>query len=317
MRVITVTVLLMATVLAGCTDNEPTFDEEEAAEGLELEATDTTGVIRGVVVDPAIRPVPGVTITLPLDDGTLTTETNEEGAFGFADLQPGSYFVKASKPGWFDAQSSVEVVANVDRPAVVKILFEPNPSTAPYVQAYQFDGFIECSFSLLLVGFAACSVANDDQTQVTNDRFISIEELDDIPTWSQSEMVWEASQAVSPGLTLLYSVPGDEALYTNYAEDEGESPLLVTADDITLDEHAVGDEEPLIIRVFDSPMEGTDVLGDVDGDGCFDRPVLGGCTTGLGMTIQEEFTIYTHTFYHFTPPEGWRFTNDGDPLVPA
>src|SRR5687768_3515881 len=103
--------LLAGAVLAGCSggSDPPAAEPEDAAfEQLALQATATTGVLRGVVVDEAIRPVSGATVTLS-GTGTGTTTTNAEGLFGFASLAPGPYFVQVEKPGFTSAQSSTEV----------------------------------------------------------------------------------------------------------------------------------------------------------------------------------------------------------------
>jgi len=39
-------------------------------------------------------------------------------------------------------------------------------------------------------------------------------------------------------------------------------------------------------------------------------------TFGCGLTVQQRADAYMHHFYNFVPPEGWRFTVDGDPEVP-
>jgi hypothetical protein len=47
-------------------------------------------------------------------------------------------------------------------------------------------------------------------------------------------------------------------------------------------------------------------------------PVLGAiyCTKyGVGATLEQKFSHYTHVFYGYTPTPGWRFTS-GDPVPP-
>ena len=79
---------LSAVVLAGCAEEIP----EEAPEGpasleaLDLEADEGKGVIRGVVVDTSIVPVAGATVSLT--DGR-TTESQDDGGFGFGNVEPG------------------------------------------------------------------------------------------------------------------------------------------------------------------------------------------------------------------------------------
>ncbi len=324
---LTATVLL-ATVLAGCTDNDqPVLDEDGATDGLDLDATASTGVIRGVVIDAAIRPLAGVAITLPTDNGVLSTETNDQGAFGFQGLEPGTYFVKAEKLGYVTTQQSTDVVANVDRPDVVKILMEADPSTAPYIQSFQYKGFIECSFALVVVLFAACGVIPED---LSNNNFLAEWNLDGAPTWMQAEMVWESTQALGENLVMSFTCLdcGEGGTQRQYGRAEGPSPLLMVADIEAATEMESGTERNVTFRVFAEEMPGTDFIPedqvhDIHNQtvgGCLKYPVLfDAClgAGGIGATIQQDFEAFNHVFYHFTPPEGWRFTNDGDPQVPT
>jgi hypothetical protein len=305
--------LFLTPLLAGCSGGQAPADEpaDEDFEDLGLQATSTTGVLRGVVVDEAIRPVSGATVTLT-GTGTGETTTNAEGLFGFASLEPGPYFVQVQKPGFVSAQASADVVAGVDEPAILKVLLSADPSTAPYVSTYLFEGFIECSFSLVAVGFAACSTVGE-----LNDKFIVTYELERPPQWLQSEMVWESTQAVSPELDVVYSAPGEGALLDNYAEDWGPSPLLIQVNETLAAGRGLGNGSELMIRVFNQPIEGTETGDPVNGDDCLDRPALGGCTTGAGATIEQSFTIITNVFYGFTPDPEWRYVDDGAHPTPA
>lgn len=305
--------LLAGTLLAGCSGGASEGGEpaEPAFEELGLQATATTGVMRGVVVDEAIRPIAGAKVSLTGGTERETT-TGAEGIFGFSGLQPGPYFVQVAKPGFVTAQASAEVVAGVAEPPIVKVLLTADPTTAPYVTTYLFEGFIECSFSLIAAGFAAC--ATGDQL---NDRFIVEYELDRPPQWVQSEMVWQSTQAISPDLNVVYSAPGDGALLDNYAQDFGPSPLLLQVNETLAAERGLGASLDLMIRVFNQPIEGTNTGDPVGGDDCLDRPALGGCTTGFGATIQQSFTIITNAFYGFAPDPEWRHAESGPHPAPA
>jgi hypothetical protein len=314
MRTVLVAGLLLAALVAGCSDG-PKADEptDQDFEGLGLEASDTTGVLRGVVVDSAIRPVPGVTIAVS-GPTEATATTTADGLFGFDGLKPGNYFVRANKPGYQSAQQNAEVVAGVADPPIVKVLLAIDPSTAPYISTFQFDGYIECSFSLVAVGFAACSSLGD----AGNDRFSDQYTPDRVADWAQSEMVWESTQAVSENLDLVYSIPpdGNQTLYYNYAEDKGPSPLTVQANKTTMEFVDVGSGQDLILRVFNEPVAGTRPADPAEGDDCLDRPQLGGCVTGVGFTVEQPFTIYTNVFYGFVPDPEWRFIVDGPYPLP-
>lgn len=300
---------LLCAALAGCSDEkakDPVADADFS--DLDLEATPDTGVVRGVVVDAAIVPVAGATVRLLEEEVT----TDEGGVFGFDLVPPGSHFLRVEKPGYLPTQQTVQVEANLAEPPVVKVLLERDPISTPYLEIYQFDGFIECSVSVVLVGLALCNQAGS-----ANDVFIQEYDLGRVPTFLQSEMVWDSTQAVSDEMTLLLSAPGESTLLDNYGESEGPSPQVVNANQTTLEHYDVGSGNTLMIRVFNAPIEGTRPPDVVNGDDCVDRPVLGGCLTGVGATVNQEFTVFSHVFHNFLPPEGWQFTVDGEPVPPS
>jgi hypothetical protein len=60
----------------------------------------------------------------------------------------------------------------------------------------------------------------------------------------------------------------------------------------------LGDETDLAVRAFSGGME-------QDPSGL------------VGASVEQEFTTYTHVFYGYTPPAGYRFSADGDPPAPV
>src|SRR5215813_13412200 len=58
--------------------------------------------ISGIVQDPSKALVPGVTLTVTNQETgvTLTTVTNEAGAYGFPSIAPGKYTISAALPGF-------------------------------------------------------------------------------------------------------------------------------------------------------------------------------------------------------------------------
>src|SRR5688572_18477641 len=94
----TLAALLACALLAGCSGGGGAKGEDglDSLDDFDdLEATDTTGVLRGVVVDASVRPLAGVDVTATGPGGQLTGTTSEAGAFGFDRLEPGTYFVSA------------------------------------------------------------------------------------------------------------------------------------------------------------------------------------------------------------------------------
>lgn len=235
---------------------------------------------------------------------TLYTNTSSTGGFGFEGLQPGTYFVKAHKAGYFDIQSAAEVVAGVNDPKLVKISMQTDTSfRKPYVQPQQLEGYVECTTSVL----AACGAANFAAAapcifglpcveNATNDRFGLYVYYDANASMIQSEMVWDSSQALSVELTLementgFCDAPGD-----TYVQDvTGPSPIYNKLDQKDVESVPFGGSCPIFHSVFSGDTQGTP----------------------LGVTASQPFTIYSHSFYGFLPADGWRFTVDGTPTPP-
>lgn len=339
---ILMTGLLAAVAMAGCTsDGEPANDESNL-DGIDVTATQNTGVVRGVVVDAAIRPLAGAAVSLLLPDADpMKATSNDAGAFGFSDVPPGTYFVEAGKPGYITVRQSVEVVAGVDTPPAIKLLLESDPASLPFIEVYQWNGFIECSFSLVIVRFAACS-------GVGNDNFLVEYPLSAAPDWVQSEMVWESTQALGDEMQLsITDFSGPVQVRINASA--GPSPVLVTVNKTTAAEFGMGVNNTAVWRVFNDALDATDVVpaqevqdvwastlypvynstapqpvkDELDfllTEECIKYPTLfDAClgAGGVGATIQQEFTVYTHVFYRFSPEPGWRFTADGDHPAPT
>jgi hypothetical protein len=301
-------------LLAGCSGGSAKDPAEDADfSDLDLDTSATTGIIRGVVVDDAIRPLAGVAVSARGGDGTeATTQTTAEGIFGFEDLAPGTYFLTASKPGYRDTQASADVVAGVAEPPIVKVLLAADPDLAPYVESYTFEGYLECGVTTPPVGVALCLIAGDalnDNTQVTYD-------LTRTPTWVQTEMIWESTQALGGELALMYSWDGGCGLLCDH-EVDGTSPLLLQANQTVVDTIGLGNGTGLYIRVFNSDLDETDAGLDAVCTPVED-PVFGNtwCMgNGVGLTLEQKFNHYTHVFHGFEPPAGWRFS--ADPVVPS
>lgn len=301
--------LVVLLLLAGCSSKgtpNPSDSVADAAQKVDVKATSNTGVIRGVVVDAAVHPVAGASVSVVVGGKATRTNTSADGAFGFQGLQPATYIVQAKKVGFISAQTSVDVQAGVDNPKSIKIQLTPDPATSPYYTQYKLDGYIECSFSLVAVGYALCSQAGG------SDVFAAEYTLDREPTWTQSEMVWDSTQAVSNELDMVYSYDdGQSALLNNYVDAHGPSPVIGHANQTVAHRVGLGTNTTLLIRVFNQPVNGTRPSDPVGGDNCVDRPALGGCVTGAGMTVEQPFTVYTTVFYGYTPPVGWTFLRDG------
>jgi hypothetical protein len=317
-----------ALVLAGCAGSakQPAATDEPALEDLRLVATATTGIVRGVVVDDAIRPIANATIDLAGNGMERSTRTTPAGAFGFQDLPGGSYFLKVSKVGYFGAQQTAAVVAGEANPAVVKVQLRIDVANLPYVQGQTFDGYIECTTSFLVL----CGAPNLVSTiwcqdglepippaclgNFTNDRFTNDFYFADNASMIQFEMVWESNQGLSPEMYFELeeldgncTAPAKGSQYEGvsaFNNTHGKSPIYATVNATQIAAWKIGTACPIYFSVFS---------GGATGVPC-DPVATGWC---VGATLEQRFTLVVHDFHGFLPPVGWRFTKDGLPPVPT
>lgn len=306
--------LLVAPLLAGCSSKGTDAAGPVAEfEDLGLEATSTTGVIRGVVVDEAIRPLAGATIVLTGGATDIATNSTDAGSFGFDGLAPGTYFLAASKLGYFEAQSAAEVVAGVAEPPIVKMQLASDVASRPYFVLHKWEGFLECGLSVI----ALCGVADG----VTNDNFATVMVIEGVPMFIQSEVLWDTTTAASDQLWLWHSsgAKPDGAFNGTrnaYAWRQGPSPLVMTSNATEIEESEFGTNNDLYLRMFTGSIEGT--RNPTDPEGCYPGgPGPDVFCGGIGYSIEQSFTVYTTAFFGYLPPEGWMFHVDGESKPPA
>ena len=309
MRLLTVLALMVA-MLAGCSDEPATEAADEPAfDDIELEATEETGVIRGVVIDQTITPIAGAKVVLR--GPGLETTSNANGAFGFSNLEPGTYFLEIGKVGFGTVQQSTEVVAGVAEPEVVKVLLEADPSSLPFVTVFQWDGRMVCGLSAI----ALCGLPVIDET--VGEDFLTVFEIDQPGIdYLQSEMIWESTQSVSPNMQLWQEAIGEGGCA--FEAQNSPSPNLINTTWGDYNTHGdrecfetLGNTTNLRLRTFSGSIDGT---FPPTANGCYPPipGVIGSLCMGVGVTIEQDFTVFNHLFYGFKPPEGWQFSVDGD-----
>ena len=273
---------------------------DDGLEELDLQATSDTGVIRGVVVDEAIRPLAGVLVTLSVPGGTRSANTTAEGLFGFDGLAPGTYFLSAQRLGYGSIQQSTDVRAGEDQPPAVRILLTRAADFAPYFELRVYEGYIQCTLSFLVL----CGIANlYTGESVTNDRYAWTWHFQPNATLLQAELVWDSTQSLSP--TMYFDMRPDGDCDEGFGNStEGESPVFATINGTEFTEGGIDLEQcGVYFALFSGHNEPLPRW-----------PVTG---WGFGATVQQQFRMYVHTFYDFLPPPGWQYSVDGDPTLPA
>lgn len=300
-----VSLLLLLSALAGCNSGKGGGDGGDGInvdddEFDDLVVTQDTGVIRGVVVDEAIRPVAGAVIAI--QSLAKNTTSAESGAFGFDGLAPGTYFLEVGKAGYQSVQVSADVFAGVAEPDITKVLLVADPTTSPTFVPYHFEGYIACSVRAVIRG-QSCDVAPDSNEEILFDI-----ELDAVPTYAQGELVWDSTQAFGDELSLNWRRDDTNA---DYVDIEGPSPLILTSNETVFAEQEVGAGQPLRTIIFTAHNPATEPPECIP-----DNPVVAGCLWGVGVQLNQAFNLYIHVFYNMLPPEGWTFGESGDPKRP-
>jgi hypothetical protein len=313
--------LFTAGALSGCATPDKAGTEPQADfSTLGLDATATTGVLRGIVVDDAIRPIAGANVTLsPAANGAAVTTA--EGTFGFDGLAAGTYFVRVSKAGYNDTQAAADVVAGVAEPPITKVLLVRNPATAPYVEALTFNGFLSFGASIGITSVG--TTINPSISEALDDHSIWNAKVSVLPAWAQGELVWEQNQPAG-GELIWEMVEGGTNDFRGHRETST-SPALAFWNTTVLAENASSVlSDGIDYRFFGGPhpllAPGGGAVPPADQCPTVPTVVLGDrnpCTFGYGLTVQQRADAYVHHFYNFAPPEGWRFTKDGAPVVPA
>lgn len=298
LRPVVLASLLVSLLSAGCAGNDA-----DAAGG---DAGPTAGLLEGVVVDDAIRPVAGARVEL--DGGLANATTEADGLFRFPEVAPGAHVVRALKPGYADAVTQVIVAASEPTP-LVKLVLVVDASSLPYATMASIEGFIECGLAFPpSYHFAACGGPNVASLiacsatdgavclgNVTGDRYIVVEWLEQVPTFLAIEVVWTPTQALGDTLWVLAQSSTPEQLEmvsaSTHNDTSGPSPLYVSMDPQMVADSGIGRDAYFMSQVFAECTEGVPACG--------------------GAVVQQRFTMYLATFYGFQPPTEWRFTQQG------
>ncbi len=288
MRAWTLVLLLTATVLAGCSDAPAPAPEDPG-----VVVTETTGGVRGVVVDSTITPLTGVNVMLSTGETAVTDET---GAFTFSKLEPNTYFVLVTKAGYQEIQSSFQVAAGKVTTGV-RIQLARLPGVEPMADSVTFDGFYECGYAIW-VQTDSC----DWVIRTAHDGGATV-----VPRGVQNNVN-----------TAYYDLPGSATtlVQEGFFDDDVTSTFWFTISSTPIDNLCDCSDTDYLSH---QGTEGYSI-------GRLDRnvtawPALDAPYAVRGfLPFQEEFTdvdyafnvqfqIITTTFHNWTPVEGWNFAD--------
>lgn len=321
--------MLVAVGLAGCSDDPAPEQTDDFSDDIDLQATDDTGIIRGVVVDNAIVPVEGAVVEV-CGKPEFSFTTGVDGAFGFDELDPGFYQVCVEKLGFTSSTVQTNVEAGVDQPPIVKVILEPIPGFSPFYNLFQWEGYIQCNSNYANFCFIANyypSLVLGDYGGLTDDSSVHFwfDEFIDVgrsPDHLQVETVWEPTQLLGTSFNIRYETaePGDFLIPCVFGSQEGNSPQIYRINGSQARDAGLGAPDP------NPDGEGCDIDDGPDGFAveffsgdalgvCQEPGVVNGCYPKLGLTVEQRTSSFITSFYDYVPPQEWIFieTNEVPP----
>lgn len=309
-------------LVSGCSgDGGGKGPDEEPFAGLEGSATETTGVLRGVVVDDRIVPIAGAIIDLRGATERPNQTTDEQGRFLFSDLDPGIYFLHVTSALHQPTQSNAEVVAGEDEPDIVRVQLERLFTQDPFPVQVVREGFFQCSQAGASPHYSSSTcidgIAGEEGSEayppISNTTSQDREWHTDVgPGWQAIvfELDWDqTSDSTSERMGLVVSTYKPERDPAHqFANFVSAAPLWGRID-VGVEHDTAGNEEPTMI-----PPEGmTDMSFFVSV-----RPPEGAICPYTcvppGISYNQQFKVYVTMFHYGLPPnDDWSFVR-GDPL---
>lgn len=312
MRPWQVTAAVCALLIAGCSDPASKKAAETDFSDVDINVSETTGAIRGIVVDERITPVAAAVITLTGSD-PRSTMTDDQGRFVFDELEPGTYFMHVRSPMHKEVQSSVDVEAGVAEPPLTRIQLQRLFEQEPFMTQVDHDGFFECSQEGASWYYSSSTcVAGVVGPLSTMPPFNSIGTQDrewhsDVLAGWQTmvfEMTWKpTSQSTSTRMGMVVSTYKPERSGSHwFAEFEGGSPVRGQLD-VGVEHESASGEDPEQV-----PTEGMSQMS-------YFVSVRAPDNVSPGIAINQAFKVYLSMFHYGRPPEGWAVVNgDSDPF---
>ena len=270
-------VLLAALALtAGCVGedgaDEPVPAAIDAIVGpSEEELARTPGSLVGLVHSSALDPIVGASVTEPRSGRNATTDA--AGVFRLDGLASGEHLLVVEAAGWLT--KSVKVQARNGTTLEVDIALDPAPSTEPFVETRELQGFLACA---IVVQGEPSDCASADP----NHRDVFEFELKGAGKLVVLELVYDASEApAGSAMTLSAETVGYGAQDIDLGNATGEGYARIVVPTAVLEKYY---PEGGLMRA---------------------RVALDPSSAPVVASAQLEFTVYVSTFYHEAGPEGY------------
>ncbi len=296
MRWIAVLVTLLV-ALAGCGDEPVRSTAEPPGPPPPPPTEKGLALIRGLVIDENVNAIAEARIVI--DALGLETKSDENGFFHLTNVEPGTHFLKTSKPGYVPIQTQATAVADVASPELVRIQLIIEPGTLPVALTLSQVGYNGCSAHLANYVFGnLCSVGGIDP-----DIPIRYElGLQSAPTAMQMEVFWESTQALGSDMSVFICVPGNCNGNERLGYRAGPSPLICYVN--TTDHCGGGGHSLESLAAWDDRVDLR------VGATCYNGCVLG--AVGVGVAVSQQYNTYLTYFQNIEPTAGWTFLEHGE-----
>lgn len=307
--------LLISAALAGCADAPPVDDAPEFQDFEDVVVADDKGLIRGIVVDAQINPIPEALITV--SNTEITATTSDEGLFIIPDLEPGIYFLEVTKLGYTTVQSSATVEAGVEKPEITRVQIDLVPSLLPSATTLYYEAFISCGFKTLnFVWDAGSCDPTGALGMQSRDNSVGVFDAGrpDAPSHFQSEVFWKANQPLSSGLVTIQCNRDNAGCGSGTGSDRicnirGESPLICRVNNNVPSEDVGGGGNNFTTINDGAGWNQQFAIGLFSNCGVQCVP---GTVWGVGVAIDQEVAFYATLFYNHIPEEDWEFIEEGE-----
>jgi len=287
-RAVATVALLLTALVAGCTGGPGTTPDDVPEAFDDVEVTETTGAIRGIVVSEAIVPIADVLVQLT--NGRNQT-TDEQGAFVFNGLEPGDYFVSASKAGYVTQQQSASVKAGDEMPPITKIMLPADVLAQPFAEIYQWTGFLQCGVNLVVRSANPCAFTGSD-----NVHDFPWGAGDRVPDFAQAEAVWTGTQPAGNWLSMNFHDPNGATGTESCHVVNSESPAILNVTQQEILDCEGEEASKLTVRLFPGASDGTPP-----------QPTV---------LANQQYEVYIQYFFGFVPRAGYTLAGDGVCDVP-
>jgi hypothetical protein len=259
-----------------------TVDLAAAAQGQE---SADRGVISGVVVDPAIRPIAGANLTV-VGQG-LAARADASGIFVVPNLKPGLYTVAARAAGFLPVQTTAEVKAG--ETTKVRIAMDVDRTPVPFHSpTVKFKGFYNVGSGLF-------------------------DEVGTLDVWNRS--VGPARTPESATCTCVFGFDMDgnfttivvEAAWTpSPAKPDLPDPANLGPTEMTWAFKPDAGKEPPLTFCYGSPCASHMWGGNVSADAR--HVTLHFWSDASWVTVNQDFEAFVTIFYNGAAPPDWAFT---------